>query len=743
MVKSAPQTASELQSFIFLQNALNNESPLGSSVSKATKVNFQGASVENLQSIQRLISGNSELKIKTIQVLYGKAHHKCNWKDSSYTKRYKRLIAYLAVQEEMTSKKWKRIKAIENTLNLLMESNQEKKNLLKEEIRLNDPFCAGLSSKAEELEMKIADYIDLYIGGKFDKEIQLQKLQDKWSLKDKEFKAYRAASELNVLLEELTRVENDQTFFWIDATPLYVKYQTIVNFILKLTNLCEDLLEDCQGIDSMRGMIKLNEETYLDRFCVFYKVYITNFLNDFLIQNKINEKGKRWLKDSLEYDYFYAMRDMGVFRDRGPIDPDFHPSPPVYPYSKKHMQRYREFFENKFCKRKMKKNISELSQQEREDCNQKFDKWIQKKCPKHMLEMRKAYFETYNLRMVVMLDQLKSDQAFLNYYVGQISTIVTHSIFLKASKFSEYDDQFSAIIHSLVNIFTRLQNPIDASFKERLNSKGYELIGKLEGARGACGQIIVAQRNGKEYAVKKILNNAVEYSTWWNKQGEAVLIGESHPHIIEVVDVIYGHNGIAGIIFPYMKQGDLVDNIAADTSLKIQFLKGSLEALKHLHSKNIVHMDVKPENILIDDSNQAKLIDLGYAIHFQSFITFDQRGTQGYRAPETILSRTLPEHLITKVDMWSFGILTAFCFYPSIVYIDYFLKQIINKTEEKLLQKKMNENEVKIAYCEVYNSIKKYVSDPVALDLILKCLVISPQDRISAAEALQHPLFNP
>ena len=79
------------------------------------------------------------------------------------------------------------------------------------------------------------------------------------------------------------------------------------------------------------------------------------------------------------------------------------------------------------------------------------------------------------------------------------------------------------------------------------------------------------------------------------------------------------------------------------------------EALQYLHERDIVHRDIKAENILINRHRQVKLIDFGFSLRCRKNATIDTFcGTPTYMAPE-IVSKI--DHCPVYTDMWSLGIL--------------------------------------------------------------------------------------
>lgn len=82
-------------------------------------------------------------------------------------------------------------------------------------------------------------------------------------------------------------------------------------------------------------------------------------------------------------------------------------------------------------------------------------------------------------------------------------------------------------------------------------------------------------------------------------------------------------------------------------------LKSVLHGLADLHSSNIVHCDIKPENILLENgSKDIKIIDFGSSFYFRKTDYFYVQ-SRYYRAPEVLLQN----HFYSPIDIWSFGCL--------------------------------------------------------------------------------------
>lgn len=189
------------------------------------------------------------------------------------------------------------------------------------------------------------------------------------------------------------------------------------------------------------------------------------------------------------------------------------------------------------------------------------------------------------------------------------------------------------------------------------------VFGKTLGA-GSFG-IVRHARNvetGAEVAVKIILKKALKGREDTVLAELKLLLELSHPHIVGFVDWFESKDKFY-IVTQLATGGELFDRIVTkgrftehDASLVIVQV---LEALEYLHGKNIVHRDVKPENILYispEDNSNVVLADFGIAKKLE---TPDEKihssaGSFGYAAPEVILGLGHGK----ACDVWSLGVIT-------------------------------------------------------------------------------------
>jgi len=184
------------------------------------------------------------------------------------------------------------------------------------------------------------------------------------------------------------------------------------------------------------------------------------------------------------------------------------------------------------------------------------------------------------------------------------------------------------------------------------------------------------------------------------------------------------------LIFPMLAA--LPDTPTADT-VKMWAYE-LLQAISFCHSRGVVHVDIKPANIMLDPSTKRiVLIDYGHSTTTQE-VSFACPSTPAYEAPELLMEDA--SSYTEKMDIWSAGVTIAEWFLGCLLFVrvrDCFdaMKQIHNFFKQRNWQFTFPADRSRSGYA---------TSD--AAELLTSMLQESPEDRLSAVECLHLPIFN-
>jgi serine/threonine protein kinase len=135
----------------------------------------------------------------------------------------------------------------------------------------------------------------------------------------------------------------------------------------------------------------------------------------------------------------------------------------------------------------------------------------------------------------------------------------------------------------------------------------------------------------------------------------------SHPSIVQVYDAgegEFGGRGTSYIVMEYVSGGDLkglIDRRGALSGGDLTKLSGVAAGLAHAHQRGVIHRDIKPHNILLDENARPKLTDFGVARALDATYatrTGSYLGTALYSPPEQLRG----EKVTPKSDVYSLGV---------------------------------------------------------------------------------------
>ena len=233
----------------------------------------------------------------------------------------------------------------------------------------------------------------------------------------------------------------------------------------------------------------------------------------------------------------------------------------------------------------------------------------------------------------------------------------------------------------------------------------------------------------------------------------------NHPNITKILEMFEDEKYFM-IIMEYINGGNLFSFVKKRRKLSektAKFLfRQIIQGIKYIHEQNIVHRDIKLENLLIDLNNNVKICDFGIGrkIKNKNQLLHDQCGTLMYMAPEILLSSKEKGYEPFPVDIWSSGI-SLYIMLSGTLPFNYKNKKNEDDEEEeeneeeeesfseKSKSKKNEEDNFKLQYSIVYKEPKKIekISDE-ARDLLKGLLNKDPKKRLTCEQILNHPWLN-
>ncbi|CAF3496768.1 unnamed protein product [Rotaria sp. Silwood1] len=213
---------------------------------------------------------------------------------------------------------------------------------------------------------------------------------------------------------------------------------------------------------------------------------------------------------------------------------------------------------------------------------------------------------------------------------------------------------------------------------------------------------------------------------------EADILSELAPHlnIITLHDVFENKHEII-LVLELVGGGELFHYIAEKDALNeeeaAKFILQILEGVHHMHEKNIVHLDLKPENVMLLEKNktQIKIIDFGISRKLQpNEPTKETFGTPEFVAPEVIAF----EPVTLATDMWSIGVIT----YILLSGASPFLGNTNQETFNNITQVDYRFDEEFFAN-----------TSDLAKDFIQQLFVKNPRQRATVVDCLNHPWIKP
>ncbi|XP_046400164.1 serine/threonine-protein kinase NIM1 isoform X2 [Ischnura elegans] len=244
----------------------------------------------------------------------------------------------------------------------------------------------------------------------------------------------------------------------------------------------------------------------------------------------------------------------------------------------------------------------------------------------------------------------------------------------------------------------------------------YRIKGELGAGNFSQVKMGIHQLTGERVAIKIVDKSKLEPKTQRMLNREiATMDSLRHPHIIRLYEVIETLGRIH-LVMEYASGGELFAHITAEGQLPEPEAKKVFAqvvgAVQHMHKQNIIHRDIKAENVFLASNGTVKVGDLGFSTRVQSakdskLTTFC--GSPPYAAPELFRDSS---YTGPQVDVWALGVLLHFIVSAALP----FRASTVVALKEKILDGSFSDPDG--------------VSKP-CLDLIRGMLEKSPKDRMT------------
>ncbi|GFH14127.1 protein kinase domain-containing protein [Haematococcus lacustris] len=203
---------------------------------------------------------------------------------------------------------------------------------------------------------------------------------------------------------------------------------------------------------------------------------------------------------------------------------------------------------------------------------------------------------------------------------------------------------------------------------QRMRMEDFDIQGEI--SKGSFGIVykLVRKSDGRVFALKQVKLAGMKRVDRQEAIDEARVLAQlSHPNVTRHYESFIDKDDKLNIIMEYASKGNVAAMIKAQRGKGLQedlvwrILIQATMGLSHIHSKKIIHRDIKALNLFIDANNniKARIGDLGIARSLNEGSEFAHSilGTPYYLAPE--LCEDKPYN--TKSDMWALGVVLVGC----------------------------------------------------------------------------------
>ena len=235
---------------------------------------------------------------------------------------------------------------------------------------------------------------------------------------------------------------------------------------------------------------------------------------------------------------------------------------------------------------------------------------------------------------------------------------------------------------------------------------------------------LVVNRSTQEKFACKIVPRRmlIELNIFDRFEREArIMQSMKHPSVVRLYEILYDAEVIY-LVMEYCANGELftmlADNGRLDEPTARRMFSQIVDGLKYIHSRNVAHRDVKPENILLDEDLNVKITDFGLCQQVgPNALLSTPCGSPCYAPPEVLSEKRYDGK---KADVWSLGVVLYAMMTGALPWREQSQKKMINEIITGDYR------------------IPQYVS-AVVRQLISAMLTADPNERYSIDEVASHP----
>ncbi|XP_036393177.1 MAP/microtubule affinity-regulating kinase 4 isoform X1 [Megalops cyprinoides] len=205
----------------------------------------------------------------------------------------------------------------------------------------------------------------------------------------------------------------------------------------------------------------------------------------------------------------------------------------------------------------------------------------------------------------------------------------------------------------------RCRNSIASCTDETPHIGNYRLLKTI--GKGNFAKVKLARHilTGREVAIKIIDKTQLNPTSLQKLFREVrIMKGLNHPNIVQLFEVIETEKTLY-LIMEYASGGEVFDYLVSHGRMKEKEARAKfrqiVSAVHYCHQKNIVHRDLKAENLLLDADSNIKIADFGFSNEFTLGNKLDTFcGSPPYAAPELFQGKKYDG---PEVDIWSLGVI--------------------------------------------------------------------------------------